>query len=730
MFKFTVAILAVFSILASSFTAYASLANKYPGDIGIETDPNVVFVENFEEGSIPAITSRYDEATRSDIMSLVTDVPSPSSGAASLLMTHTGGDGTGAHLYTRLPPAPAYPGYDELYFRFYTKFDVACNPIHHFVRIGGYNPPTSYPNPFGAGNRPTGEDWFSAAIEPHGSSWRWDFYTYWMEMHGWSGSPPYYGNDFINDNNFTVERGEWICVEEMVKMNNPTTGRNGEMAVWVNGQLWMKDGQIVSHLGEGFPNGAWVWDSWIPDPLGSPFEGFRWRSVEDLKINFLWLSLYISTAPTGYVSKVWFDDVVIAKEYIGPISTATVYSLTVNSGTGDGYYEEEDVAPISADVISGLTFDQWTGDIAGIANIYAANTTITMPAEDVTITATYTGIQTYLLTVNSGTGDGLHEENQIVPIAADPPPPDEEFSHWAGDTAGITDVNLASTTITMPPQPVTITAMYKPLGAAFFTKEFGDATNTDYPGTVEDTYTNVGQDGDDNWSTDLTMNTYTWPDDTIANTTIIKWDLAAIPPDATVTEATLHLYQVFSDEDAAYENGVHKIINVNPVISACTWNTYDGVTAWTGGADGGQGDIAPAEDTPIIDRTDNEYKTWNVTNMVQDWVSAPSGNYGLLINSDGVATRDSCRYFASTEVADASTRPKLIVTYTVGLTGDFEPDGDVDFEDYAAFALHFRRTDCEELNNWCSGADFNHLDGVNLDDLKVLTDNWLVGAEE
>ena len=63
MFKFTVAVLAVFSIIASSFTAYAGLANKYPGDIGIESDPNVVFVENFEEGSIPAVISRWGLAS-------------------------------------------------------------------------------------------------------------------------------------------------------------------------------------------------------------------------------------------------------------------------------------------------------------------------------------------------------------------------------------------------------------------------------------------------------------------------------------------------------------------------------------------------------------------------------------------------------------------------------------------------------------------------------------------
>jgi len=194
-------------------------------------------------------------------------------------------------------------------------------------------------------------------------------------------------------------------------------------------------------------------------------------------------------------------------------------------------------------------------------------------------------------------------------------------------------------------------------------EEFGDAVNTDYPGTIEDTYTNAGSSGT-NYSTDVDLNTYTWPADTVANTTIIKWDLSAIPTNAAVTEATLYLYQTDSYVDTSYDVPVHKITGVNPVISALTWNTYDGTNSWTGGGDGGQSDIAAAEDTHVANSTDNEYKTWSVTNMVQDWVTTPANNYGMLVNSDDVASVDSCRLFASTEVVDSSTRPKLIVTYT------------------------------------------------------------------
>jgi hypothetical protein len=52
---------------------------------------------------------------------------------------------------------------------------------------------------------------------------------------------------------------------------------------------------------------------------GEPFEGFRWRTDAGQKLNFLWLLCYITKSPRGHLSKIWFDDIVVAKEYIGPV---------------------------------------------------------------------------------------------------------------------------------------------------------------------------------------------------------------------------------------------------------------------------------------------------------------------------------------------------------------------------------------------------------------------------
>ena len=293
----------------------SGIAARYRGDVGIARDKAVVFVEGFEAESVADLNKNWENITNREILSFSEDIPAGSAGRQSLLMTHLGGKSTGAHLYRRLQP-----GYEQLYLRFYVKFDPRCAPIHHFVHLGGYNPPTPWPQG-GAGERPGGDERFTTGVEPYGNAWRWDFYSYWMEMRSSPGNK-FWGNDFINDDKLTAERGKWVCVELMMKMNDPATERNGEQAIWIDGKLWRKDGQVISHLGKGFPKGKWVWDSFLPDANGAPFEGFRWRKDEKLNLNFLWLLLYVTKSPDGHESKVWFDHIVVAKEYIGPLTRA------------------------------------------------------------------------------------------------------------------------------------------------------------------------------------------------------------------------------------------------------------------------------------------------------------------------------------------------------------------------------------------------------------------------
>jgi hypothetical protein len=105
------------------------IAARYPGDVGIENDPDVVFVETFE-GSVDEICSRWESVGGRQIASVSDEVVPGSGGKQSLLLTRVAGgtDGyrDGGNFYRRIRNDQGGFGYDQLFFRFYMKF----NPDH------------------------------------------------------------------------------------------------------------------------------------------------------------------------------------------------------------------------------------------------------------------------------------------------------------------------------------------------------------------------------------------------------------------------------------------------------------------------------------------------------------------------------------------------------------------------------------------------------------------------
>lgn len=341
------------------------IAARYPGDQGIATDPAVLFVEDFEQPDVAAVAARWEDVKSQAGMSLSADVPAGSPGQTSLLMHKRPGDGTtGAHLYRRILPGDGTDGYQRMFARFYLKFAEDCAPLHHFgTNVGGNSPSTAWPM-VSAGSRPAGDVQFWTGIEPYGDTWRWDFYTYWMEMRSYENpdgsGDECWGNSFIRegaDQSWAaagppIPRGEWICVEMMLQVNQPVDSHSGEQAFWVDGALWRKDGQIVSHLGPGFPSGSWLRDKWSPAPGGQPFEGYRWRSASDLLANYVWA--YIYTEQDDHDIQVWFDHIVVATDYIGCLASGDVPDGGQDGGEDGGQDAGQDAGPDGADAADGL----------------------------------------------------------------------------------------------------------------------------------------------------------------------------------------------------------------------------------------------------------------------------------------------------------------------------------------------------------------------------------------
>ncbi len=300
------------------------IAAKYPGDLGIDKDPAVVWVENFEEGSVGAVTGRYDDSKNAAGMTLVSDIAPKSGGKASMKMTASGDGANATDLYKRLDP-----GYEDWYVRWYAKYQPSIQWHHSGVWFGGYNPATSYPSPQ-AGLKPNGDDRITVAIEPiygvGSGAARFDFYNYWMNMHSWmavpSGSQAYYGNGLVHQNTFTVDETKWSCLEVHVKLNpDPTNATGGMLEVWKNNTL-------VASFDDAGPKGYWIRDKFCPPGANgkectdypAPFDtvmDLQWRSTTSLKLNYFWPQNYITQA--GVTGEVQYDDMVVATSRVGCI---------------------------------------------------------------------------------------------------------------------------------------------------------------------------------------------------------------------------------------------------------------------------------------------------------------------------------------------------------------------------------------------------------------------------
>ncbi|MCP4800575.1 MAG: hypothetical protein GY893_11560, partial [bacterium] len=64
-------------------------------------------------------------------------------------------------------------------------------------------------------------------------------------------------------------------------------------------------------------------------------------------------------------------------------------ALTVNRGSGSGFYKAGEKITISTKVPEGTKFSSWSGDVSGITDVNSQTTTLTVPETDLQITSSY-----------------------------------------------------------------------------------------------------------------------------------------------------------------------------------------------------------------------------------------------------------------------------------------------------------------------------------------------------
>src|SRR6266480_6262845 len=289
------------------------IASRYPNDVGIGNDPLVLLFDGFEN---------YVQA--SDVRIENGGVWDTGGGNYTRISTEQHFSGNKSYemdfpiinVETQMglqrfisPVEPVL--FVRAYFRYDPNFYLAPGSSHKGISMRG-----RYPGPCG-GTPSDGRGWFlfllqnniegffqSGEQEPGFGH----VYAYWPHQRGDCGDHwyptghlgpsvlsdwllyPYLYPDFVARPNFNVPRGQWFCYEFMVKTND-IGQNNGEIKVW-------KDGIVVAD----FP------DLFI-------------RSIPDLMIDAVRLVFHADHSEQ--VNKLWWDNIVIARSYIGPISTPT-----------------------------------------------------------------------------------------------------------------------------------------------------------------------------------------------------------------------------------------------------------------------------------------------------------------------------------------------------------------------------------------------------------------------
>jgi len=178
--------------------------------------------------------------------------------------------------------------------------------------------------------------------------------------------------------------------------------------------------------------------------------------------------------------------------------SGAVYDLTMAvapAGTGTATdvtnvppYTAGTVVSIKAVAATGYHLSQWTAPAGSFANANAAETTFTMPAADVTVTANFEEGELYTLTMTASpmmggtatdvTGASPYEEGEVVVIQA-VVASGYQFARWTATAGAFSNANAASTKFQMPGADVTVTANFEAAsgGACFIaTAAYGSPT--------------------------------------------------------------------------------------------------------------------------------------------------------------------------------------------------------------------------------------------------------------
>lgn len=285
----------------------SGLAASYPEDKGVSGNAAVLFTENFEGYSGSRISwsdiGGWDNVYGD--MAIIRTGANIHSGNKALEITCTGTEQQAHGVVKQIEPQ------GTVFVRWYIKFHAAYPGCHHAgLSVRGGRSGDLFANP--TGNVPNGSNFYWVCLDHLSPLHSWGppentvppgwVYNYCYHMDQSSGYGDVllpsgdlngrypFSTDFVRRANVTPERDRWTCYELMVK-SNTSGARDGRVALWIDGSL------VFDH------------------------PGLRFRSIADIASRFVNLGVYSSEVFPNQT--VWYDDVIVAKEYIGPMAYGT-----------------------------------------------------------------------------------------------------------------------------------------------------------------------------------------------------------------------------------------------------------------------------------------------------------------------------------------------------------------------------------------------------------------------
>jgi hypothetical protein len=288
------------------------LAARYPNDIGIASDPAVIFTDDFESyGNGADLATRWTNVFQLSNVRIATESGGFVGGGKALEFTVPVTSSEVSNSVSR----NINPELDVLFLRYYAKYDASFDVLGSSHNGGVISAHYCCP-----GQRSDGFNKFLVSYEASrfaaakANPGELNAYVYHPDMRDvygdhfhptgriapYASTPPFsFGPEFVSRSEVTPVRGRWYAYELMVKANTPGR-RDGRIALWL-------DGILIAE----FPN-------------------LRLRDTSDLKIDRVALNMHVR-AVTRTATKRWYDDVVAATSYIGPMMPGP--PRTVRSGT-------------------------------------------------------------------------------------------------------------------------------------------------------------------------------------------------------------------------------------------------------------------------------------------------------------------------------------------------------------------------------------------------------------